>query len=362
MSVIQSIRDKYARWAVVAIALALLGFIMMDAFANRTSLFGGGSTVVGSINGNEIEVQEFEKKLQIQEEYMQRQGYSGGETRYQAIENVWNQEVEQTLMEAEFEKLGMGVGKRELNDILFGANPPADIKQGFTDPNTGQFNLQSAQQYFNNLRKSGNAEQKAQMNQYLASLELQRMAEKYTSLLSNSQYFPKWLLEKQNADNSLIGKISYVTVPYASIADSTVKVTDDEIKSYISDHRKDYSQEEETRSISYVVFSASPTTQDSIAIRTQLQALQPEFAAASDDASFLTRHGSTITSFLYAPASQVQVPAKDSIFPLAKASVFGPYLDGNSLVLAKKIDTRPLPDSVKVRHILLGTTDPQSGQ
>ncbi|HZF64157.1 MAG TPA: peptidylprolyl isomerase, partial [Chitinophagaceae bacterium] len=160
----------------------------------------------------------------------------------------------------------------------------------------------------------------------------------------------------------LIGKISYVTVPYASIADSTVKVTDDEIKSYISDHRKDYTQEEETRSLSYVVFSASPTTQDSIGIRTQLQALQPEFAATSDDASFLTRHGSTITTFLYAPAAQVQVPAKDSIFPLAKASVFGPYLDGNSFVLAKKIDTRPLPDSVKVRHILLGTTDPQSGQ
>ena len=35
MSVIQDIRDKYARWAVIAIAVALLGFILMDALAGR---------------------------------------------------------------------------------------------------------------------------------------------------------------------------------------------------------------------------------------------------------------------------------------------------------------------------------------
>src|SRR5688572_23194288 len=129
MSVIQSIRDKYARWAVVAIALALLGFIMMDAFASRSSIFGGNSTTLGSVNGKKIEVQEFEQKVKSQEDYMQRQGYAGSETRFQAIENAWNQEVEQALLEEEFERLGMAVGKKELNDILFGANPPADIKQ-----------------------------------------------------------------------------------------------------------------------------------------------------------------------------------------------------------------------------------------
>ena len=59
MSVIQKIRDKYARWAVVAIALSLLGFIMMDAFASRTSLFGGNSTTLGRINKEKIKVQDF---------------------------------------------------------------------------------------------------------------------------------------------------------------------------------------------------------------------------------------------------------------------------------------------------------------
>lgn len=362
MSVIQSIRDKYARWAVIAIALALLGFIMMDAFASRTNIFGGSSNVVGRINGKKIEVQEFEQKVKAQEEYAQRQGYAGEESRSQAINSVWSQEVEKALLEDEFEKLSMTVTDKELNDVLFGANPPEDIKQGFTDPNTGQFNLSAAQQYFANLRKSGTEEQKAQMRQYLDNLVYQRLAEKYMSLMSNSYYFPKWMLEKQNLDNSLISKISFVSAPYASISDSTVKVSDDEIKSYINDHKKDFEQEEETRSISYVVFSAAPTAADSVAARNNLSGLVNEFATTKDEAAFLTRNASTISVFLYAPASQIQVPAKDSIFALPVGGVYGPYLDASNYVLAKKVDTRSLPDSVKVRHILLGTTDPRTGQ
>ncbi|HVG16417.1 MAG TPA: peptidylprolyl isomerase [Chitinophagaceae bacterium] len=362
MSVIQSIRDKYARWAVVAIALSLLGFILMDAFAGRSSVFGGNSTTVGSVNGKKIEVQDFEQKIKMQEDNMQQQGYAGGETRYQAIENVWNGEIEQALLADEFEKLGMTVGKKELNDVLFGMNPPADIKKGFTDPTTGQFNLGAAQQYFANLRKTGTPEQKAQMNQYLANLEFQRLAEKYSSLLGNSNYFPKWMIEKQNADNSLMGKISFVAVPYASISDSSVKISEDDVRSYMNEHKDEFEQEDETRSISYVVFNASPSRSDSIAASNGLSNLKNEFSTTKDDAAFLARNGSTITATLYVPASQIQVPGKDSIFTLPSGGVFGPYLDAGNYTLAKKIDTRNLPDSVKCRHILLGTVDPQSRQ
>src|SRR5215218_8116156 len=109
MSVIQSIRDKYARWAVIAIALSLLGFILMDAFASRTSLFGGNSTTIGSINGHKIDVQTFEREVKAQEDQMKQQNYAGNETRFQAIDNVWNGQVEKAIMTDEFEKLGLSV-------------------------------------------------------------------------------------------------------------------------------------------------------------------------------------------------------------------------------------------------------------
>src|SRR5215216_3628453 len=135
MSVIQSIRDKYARWAVIAIALALLGFIMMDAFASRSSLFGGAGNKIGSVNGHDIEVQNFEARVKSYEDQMKSQGYAGTETRYQAVETVWNAEVEKAIMTDEFEKLGINISTKELNNFMFGPDAPDDIKKGFTDPN-----------------------------------------------------------------------------------------------------------------------------------------------------------------------------------------------------------------------------------
>lgn len=365
MSVIQQIREKYARIAVVAIALSLLGFILMDAFAGGSNIFGGGnSTTIGKVNGEELDYLEFDKKVKAQEEMARQQGYDMGEAgRQQIIETTWNQEVMRILLENELEELGMTVGKKELNEFLFGDAPPQDLKERFSDPNTGAYNAFEAQQFINNIKRSGKPEDKAQLNQYLINLEFARLVEKYSALLTNSTYVPKWFIEKQNTDNSLIGKASFVSVPYTTIPDNSVKVSDKEIEQYIKDHKKEYEQKEETRSISYVTFSAAPTAADSLQARTQLENLKPEFEASTDPAAFIAQHGSEIQYFdAYVAKSKIQVPVKDTLFGLPKGTVYGPYQNGPTYVLAKTIDTRLLPDSVKARHILIGTVDPQTGQ
>jgi peptidyl-prolyl cis-trans isomerase D len=53
---------------------------------------------------------------------------------------------------------------------------------------------------------------------------------------------------------------------------------------------------------------------------------------------------------------------KDSIASLLEGAVMGPYLEGADYILAKKVSTKILPDSIRCRHILLGTSDPQTGQ
>ena len=363
MSVIQKIRDKYARWAVAAIVISLLGFILMDAFAGRSS-FGSSSTTIGKVNGKEIDIIDFEKKVKQQEEMAQQQGYDMGEAgRQQVIESVWNGEVTQTLMAEQFEELGMTVGNKEINNLLFGSNPPPDLKQRFTDEATGQYNALAAQQFINGVKKSGRPEDKTQLIDYINNLELNRKMEKYTSLLSNSIYYPKWFIEKQMADNSLIGKASYVSIPYSTISDSAVKISDSEIKNYVDEHKDDFAQKEETRSINFVVFNAAPTAADSTVIKSQVEALKAPFFTATDPASFLLQQGSTIEYYdAYVGESKIQVPDKDSIFALQNGSVYGPYQDNKNFVLAKKIDERILPDSAKIRHILVQTANPQTGQ
>ncbi|MGI8599134.1 MAG: peptidylprolyl isomerase [Chitinophagaceae bacterium] len=363
MSVIQNIRDKYARWAVVAIALALLGFILMDAFAGG-NVFGGNSTTIGKVNGKEMDYIDFEKKIKVQEDMYRQQGYDMGDAgRQQVIESVWNAEVMEVVLNEQFNELGLAVSSKEINDILFGNNPPDDLKQRFSDPNTGVYNAGEAQQFINNIKRTGRPEDKSQLNNYVISLETNRKMEKYTSLITNSIYFPKWFVEKQISDNSLINSASYVSVPYTSIADSAVKISDSEINDYIKSREKEFEQKEEMRSINYVLFNAAPSAVDSVATLTQISELKPQFESTNDAETFVAQQG---TSIPYADAyfgrSKIQVPNKDSIFALSKGGVFGPYLDQTNYVLAKKIDEKIMPDSARVRHILIQTMNPQTGQ
>lgn len=366
MSVIQQIRDKYARWAVILIALALIGFLLMDALVGRSRLFSGGpSTTIGKVNGTKINIEDFRRKVKQQEDNMQQQGRQvGEEERQQVIGQIWDLEVSRILIDNETNKLGMQVETKELNDILFGNNPPEEIKRIGTDQQTGQYSSALAIQRINSIKKSGTATDKEMLANFFNQLELQRLAEKYTSLLSNSINFPKWYVEKTNTDNSLMAKISYVRLFYTdpSFIDSTIKISDKEISDYISKHKDEFKQEER-RSIAYVSFNAAANVADTLSIKKQVEALKPEFDTTKNVESFLARNASNISYFDgYTGKTKMQTQMKDSIQKLAKNQVLGPYLEGGMFVMAKMLDTKELPDSVKCRHILIGTTNPQTGQ
>ena len=360
MSVIQKIRDKYARWAVIAIGLSLVGFILMDAFANRGGMLNSGrSTTLGKINGTKIDYTSFNRQMEILGAGVQ------DEQRASLIQNLWEFQVSNTIITDEAKKLGLTVTEKEMRDALYGSNPPQFIAQYFTDPNTGKFDGLTAQQQINQLLKKGAAGQQ-DFDYFTTNIEIaknQRLVNKYFTLMANSIYYPKWLLEKRNVDNSLAAKMSYLMVPYTSIADSTIKISDEEIRDYLEDNEDEFRKEKETRSIEYVLFSTSPSSADSAAIKQQVDELKPQFASASEPGAFVNQQSSAIPyGDIYYPRSVIQVPAKDSIFATPVGGVYGPYLDVNNYVLAKVIGVRSLPDSVKSRHILIGTVNPRTGQ
>lgn len=369
MSVIQQIQEKYAKLMAVIIALALIIFVVMLAFENGNTIFGGPSTVIGKVNGEKIDVNYFGEELKKVEARLQASqqayGLTGPALTQRALQETWEREVSKVLLTDEADKLGMGVSSAELDDMLFGSNPPADIRQLGTDPQTGQYNAEAVRQRINEIKRSKDVEVKQQLNDYLVELRQMRLAEKYNSLLLNSINYPKWMLEKQNQDNAELAKISFVRQTYAAITDSS-KITDKEIEDYISKHKKDFKQAE-SRSIAYVSFSAQPTAEDTAATREAVLALKPEFDSTKDAESFLVRNGSSLDyTPIFFPKSKlqqanqaIQMSSKDTLLSLPKGAVYGPYLDGDAFVLAKMIDTKVLPDSVKCRHILLGTADRQ---
>ena len=358
MSIIQTIRDK-AAWIVIgAIALALIAFIVQDGFRNK-SLFSEDNTNIGVVNGKKISALEFEERFKRAEDTYTQQGYPLNDMlRGNIRDGLWNEYVDDAIMSDKYEDLGLEVSDKELSDILYGANPPQDMKQQFTDPNTGMYDANAAYQQIQALRKQKTSPQYASFfNQYLPALAKNRQKEKYTSLIANSIYVPKWLVQKINADNSLKASISYVNIPYSTISDSAVKVTDDAVQEYVNKHKDDFKQEK-ARSLEYVMFDAGPTQADSTALFNQVNSLKAEFNSTTDVPAFLVRNGSE-TSFTdaFQLKSKINSPHVDSLVTLEEGAVAGPYVEGGNYVLAKMISKRTLPDSVHVRHILIKTGD-----
>lgn len=357
MSVIQRIRDKGA-WIIFGIiALALIAFILQDGVRRGGSTFSN-TTVIGKVNGEKIMRADFDEKLQMQEKIYGPQGAQ----REQLITSVWNQDVEEIVLGQEYRKLGLQVSPKELSDILFGPNSP--LKQEFTDPKTGEFMVNNAKQAFAQLKKSKNTDQIKTINSvYIDPTIAQTLRSKYQSLVVSAAYVPKWLLEKTQADNNAIASFSYVYMPYGMVNDSAVRISDDEIAAYVKKHPKEYTKTEETRNIAYVSFNAAASQADSMAILSQLNSLKGEFAAATDMDAFLSKAGSSTPFYnSYFSKAKLQLPNKDSLVRTPVGGLYGPYIDGTNYVIAKMVGIKQWPDSAKVRHILVATVDPRSGQ
>jgi peptidyl-prolyl cis-trans isomerase D len=359
MSIIQSIRDKGAAIVIGVIALSLIGFLLMDARSGASrGLFGGNSRVVGSVNGEDIDVDEFNTKVKTAEDQ-----YQNSMPRPQIMQTVWDQIVGEKILTDQFDKLGLTFTAQEMSATILSENAPPALKQAFSDPETGQYDIEKARQWLRDMKKSKNEEQRAAINsQVIEPMRLNSLYTKYTSMIGGSVYIPTWMAAKENEEAKAFANISYVAIPYSDISDSTIKVTDNDIENYIEKNKVRYKQEA-GRMISYVSFSAVPNVKDSILAKSSLLALKNSFAADTNTKAFISRNLSEINySDSYVSKANLQGPAKDSIIALPDGGVFGPYLDGANYVLAKKVSTKILPDSIKCRHILIGTTDPQSGQ
>ena len=362
MSIIQTIREKGAVIVIALIAISLIGFILMDSMSSgHGSLFGDSNTsTLGVVNGEKIQLDNFNNKVK---EVEQQYPNVGSSQTNQIMESVWNQMVAEKIVEDQFKKLGITFTPDEMSFIMFSNDAPQQLKQAFTNKETGEYDVEQAKQWWAQTKKNKNEEQRNSIiSQVIEPMRLNSLYIKYTSMIAASLYQPKWLSKEQSEEKNQFATISYVAVPYSVISDKSIKVTDNDIQAYLDKNKLKYKQEA-GRIISYVSFSAAANSEDSERILQSLKDLKPQFTADSNAKFFLGRNSSAIPYFDgYVPKSKMQSPDKDSIISSADDEVFGPYEDGKNFVLAKKLNTKVLPDSIECRHILLGTVDPQTQQ
>lgn len=361
MAVIQKIRDKYAKLTGGAIVVALLGFILMDYGK------GGGrgpSTTVGKINGDKIEVNEYQAAVDQKEAEMKRQSQGqplDDNTQAQLRDQAWSDLVNDKLLSNVEDKLGLVVTTAEVNDLLTGSNPDPTVRQAFTNPQTGVFNPQEVKASIAQLKKD--PQRKADWEAFETSLIKRRHQEKFNGLINGSVYTPKFVLDDINNSRNTIAKINYVKLPYTLVPDAQVKVTDDELKKYMEAHKAMFTVKEPSRSIDFVTFNIVPSAEDSANAFAALAKLKEEFATTTDVDAFVARNSQAqIPVAFYTKEQLKSLPNADELFSAPAGSIVGPFYDGSNYTLAKIEATKTLPDSVKCRHILIGLKDPKTGQ
>ncbi|MEX0636242.1 MAG: peptidylprolyl isomerase [Ferruginibacter sp.] len=364
MQIIQTIREKGAAITVAVIVLCLVGFILMDAKpgSGNNSL---SSQSLGKVNGESIDLSTFNKRVNIAE--LQEQQQSGqrpsGVRANQLRDQIWNTLVAEKIFFKEAAKLGIDFTPTELSSILLSSDPsnPFMQQQGMKDA-SGNIDIAKAQEALRNIKKL-TGEQKDQVNAEIVDpLKLSSLVAKYSGLISASAYYPKWMQEKEAAETKKFADISYVAIPYSDIADSAVKVTDADINVYVKKNKELFKQDA-GRTVSYITFSQLPSKEDSANLKAQVEKLKIAFASDSNAQAFVARNASLIDfEDSYLPKSKIQSRQIDTIAKMPAGTVYGPFVENGAMVLAKILGSKQLPDSVKARHILIPTSDPQTGK
>nr|WP_179414343.1 peptidylprolyl isomerase [Mucilaginibacter sp. E4BP6] len=360
MGIMGFLRNRMGMILVIVIGFAMFAFIAGEVIHYGGSFFHGDNTEMGEINGEKIAVDEFNKRVDQNTANFQAQSHQTEMTPQITSyiqESTWSQEVNEKILNAEMDKLGLVVGDDEQRSLIQGDNPSPQIVQAFGNPQTGQVDRAKLNNFLSNISAAKNDDPMLlRWNEFVDHIVDDKRTEKYLALVSNGLYVNA--LDAQDdyeAKNKLVN-FKYVKLDYASIPDSKVTVTDDDYENYYNDHKGEFKNPEENRSIEYVVFNAAPSKDDSAVVKAQVDKLAPAFKASTNDSLFVEVNADTKAPLAFQRKGQLDPKIDSIMFGAAKGFVYGPYLSGNSYKLSKLVDEQVGPDSVKARHILLPIT------
>jgi peptidyl-prolyl cis-trans isomerase D len=361
MAVLEKIRSR-AGLLVGLIALALLSFIIQGLFSPGSSLFGGRGNSIGEINGNEVSGEEFQKTLSDMEaRYAENQNAPLDEnTREQLVNQVWSDFLDRFLFNEHIEDAGIAVSDAELLDMVQGNNIDPQVKNIpiFQDSVTKQFNVNLVKRFLEVQLSEENdpdGKYRRSWDDFQTSLKKQKLKTKYNNLIRKAIYTTTAQARHDFKDKNATAYYRVAVKGYETIADSTIKLSDDDIKNYYNEHKNEFEQNEETRKVEYVVFQVNPTSQDRDDIMKSMDKLKQEFQTSADDTGFVNVN--SIDPFEEKPTRKGQLsPQIDSaVFAGSAGSIYGPFVEGEQVKIVKLRGFKLSSDSVKARHILIST-------
>ena len=370
MASLQKIRE-HGVLLLIVVGLAMLAFILGDFMNSGSSFFHRSEQYVGEIEGEDIHIQDFESaREQLTEVYKIETGRNDLDEELQSNINnqVWQLMVMQHTLGAQAEAAGMTVTDDELADKCIGEHPHQIITQRptFRDQ-SGQFNRLALVQFLAGLdQASHDPEQAQQIKQaqtywmyWENAVRLTWLQEKYTDLLQELVGANKLDAEQNGKAAQTNVNVQYVMQPYFSVPDSTIKISNSEIRDLYKKKKEQYKQEP-NRSIKYVAFDIEPSEQDFKDVETWINKLQDEFKTTNDVAEVVNPNSDIIYNGQNYSESTIPAQFKEWAFQKGRKAgdVTEILFENNIYAIARMMQTGyTLSDSVELRGTILASAD-----
>ena len=357
MAILNSIR-KRGVFLIIIIALALFSFILADVIRNGGFSSEKSLTTVATINGETLTRDIFMKQVELTQRNLGENG-----TTAQAINMVWDRELRNVLQQQQYDALGLTAQKEQLEESLrmgLASNPT------FQDAD-GVFSALKVQEYIANV-KATNPTAYQQWLDYENNLKSGALQTTYynmikagmRSTLSEGEQEYRYQNDKIN--------MQYVYVPYTSIPDTDVSVTDSEIEAYIRKNAADYEQTPQV-DVQFVSFSEAPSDADIADAETTITSLLKDrevynsninateilkgLENTQDYQNFINDNSDVPFQDRYFFKSDIPEAIAEDLFATPLNGIYGPYKLGNNNNISKVIGITQMPDSVQSRHILI---------
>lgn len=339
------------------IAIALLMFLLMDALSSNSMInSAGGEKYAGKINGKKIPIQDYANRYNAYENDL-RSLYPGqtfdDQTSESIRDQVWNDLILDKLIGKNFNKMGISVSAIEMGFYLWGPNPHTLVRQLFTNPNTGEFNPEQVRYVIQNMEEIDQTGMLApQMTALQNIIEQERVKTKYFSMIAKGVHIPKFLLQKQNAENMSTALVSIVPFLYSDIDDDVIKVTDEELKNYLNKHSHNYKTEEYVE-LEYMLVDIIPTSEDSASLMERMRTIFDDFQNTENDSLFAKRNTEVPNTFDYYFRDDLSERVMvDSFFSMPIGKILRPYEEDGAYKVTKILDRKSIADSVNASHVL----------
>lgn len=363
MATLEKIRTK-GPLLVVVIGLALFAFIAGDAWK---ILQPHQKQDAGEVEGEVLTTREFQSMV---EEYTEVIKLSSGmkslndQQNDQIKDEVWRTFVNNKLIEKQAEELGLVVTDQEIKSIIEEGTDPMLMQTPFVDRQTGRFDKNALVKFLDDYSKlsstnSANLEQYTSLYKYWSfverNLRTNRLAQKYQALVAKSLFSnpveAKAMFDARVNQSDLV----LAALPYSSVADSAVSVTNSEIENLYNKKKEQFKQFAETRDIKYINVQVKASDADKAALQEELdEAIE---SLDKKDASYpeVIRNSASKVPYVDMYFAKESLP-KDVVARLdsvATGNVFGSYYNvaDNSLNAFKLIDKKSEADSIQFRQI-----------